>query len=129
MYADSRSAVNSLKQANDLCDAIDSPFVGVVLDVYHLWWEPNLRAVIERCGRAERIFAFHICDWKTPTRDLLNDRGLMGEGCIDIPLLRGWVEGAGFNGCHEVEIFSDHYWQMNQKEYLKKIITAYQRYC
>jgi len=125
MYADSRSAINSLKQANDLCDAINSPDVGVIVDVYHLWWEPNLQVEIERCGRAGRIFAFHICDWKTPTRDLLNDRGLMGEGCIDIPLLRQWVEGAGFGGYHEVEIFSNQYWQLNQREYLKNIITAY----
>jgi sugar phosphate isomerase/epimerase len=128
MYADSRSAINSLKQANDMCDQIDSPNVGVIMDVYHLWWEPNLQSEIERCGQAGRIFAFHICDWKTPTRDLLNDRGLMGEGCIDIPQIRAWVENNGFDGYHEVEIFSDQYWQMDQREYLKKIIAAYKQY-
>ena len=88
-----------------------------------------MQAEIERCGRAGRIFAFHICDWKTPTRDLLNDRGLMGEGCIDNPLLRGWVESAGFDGYHEVEIFSNDYWERNQEEYLKSIVDAYTHYC
>jgi sugar phosphate isomerase/epimerase len=128
MYADDRSAINSLKQANDLCDEFASPHLGVIVDVYHLWWEPNLQAEIERCGQAGHIFAFHICDWKTPTRDLLNDRGLMGEGCIDIPQIRTWVEKAGFDGYHEVEIFSNRYWQMDQSVYLMNIITAYQRY-
>ena len=84
MYADSRSAINSLKQANDACKALNSPWVGVALDVYHVWWEPNLAAEIQRCGQAGWLFAFHVCDWKTPTEDLLNDRGLMGEGCIPI---------------------------------------------
>jgi len=69
MYADSRSAINTMQQANDLCDAIDSPWVGVAVDVYHLWWDPHLQAEIRRCGQAGRIFAFHICDWRTPTED------------------------------------------------------------
>lgn len=125
MYADSRSAINSLQQANDLCDQIDSPNLGVILDVYHLWWEPNLESEIQRCGQAGRIFAFHICDWKTPTIDLLNDRGIMGEGCIGIPKIQKWVEDTGFDGHIEVEIFSNQYWQLDQSEYLKKIIEAY----
>ena len=129
MYADSRSAINSLHQANDMCDEIDSPNLGVIVDVYHLWWEPNLKVEIGRCGRARRIFAFHICDWKTPTLDILNDRGLMGEGCINIPKIRGWVEQSGFDGYHEVEIFSHIFWQMDQTNYLKKIKNAYIRYC
>jgi sugar phosphate isomerase/epimerase len=125
MYADSRSAVNTLKQANDICDQFNSPWLGVVIDVYHLWWDPDLESEIQRCGRAGRIFAFHICDWKTPTEDLLNDRGLMGEGCIPIQAIRGWVEEAGFNGFNEVEIFSNGYWVQDQAEFLKKIREAY----
>lgn len=128
MYADSRSAVNTLRQANDMCDAIDSPWVGVAVDVYHLWWDPELAAEIRRCGEAERIFAFHICDWRTPTEDLLNDRGLMGEGCIPIRQIRGWVEDAGFDGFNEVEIFSDRYWRGDQEEFLKQIVTAYRQH-
>lgn len=125
MYADTRSAINTLSQANDLAEVIDSPFVGVAIDVYHLWWDDTLHSEIMRCGRNNHIFAFHICDWKIPTEDLLLDRGLMGEGCINIPEIRGWVEEADFEGFHEVEIFSTRYWQMDQDAFLKKIIEAY----
>ena len=71
--ADDRSAVNTLRQANDLAEALDSPHLGVVFDVYHLWWDPDLPLETERCGRSGRLFAFHVCDWKTPTEDLLLD--------------------------------------------------------
>ncbi|MBN2473607.1 MAG: sugar phosphate isomerase/epimerase [Pirellulales bacterium] len=125
MYADTRSAINTMAQANDLCDAIDSPLLGVTVDVYHLWWDPHLRSQIERCGRAGRIFSFHVCDWRSPTEDLLNDRGLMGEGCIDVPQIRGWVEDQGFDGFVEVEIFSNRCWAMDQGEFLEKIKEAY----
>lgn len=128
MYADSRSAVNTLRQANDMCDVIDSPRVGVAVDVYHLWWDPELEDQIARAGRVKRIFAFHVCDWKSPTLDMLTDRGLMGEGCIDIRRIRGWVERTGFDGFNEVEIFSTRYWEMDQGEFLEKIKDAYLRY-
>jgi sugar phosphate isomerase/epimerase len=128
MYADSRSAINTLAQANDLCAELDSPLVGVAVDVYHLWWDAHLEAEIRRCGQSGRIFAFHVCDWKTPTEDLLNDRGLMGEGCIPIRQIRGWIEQAGFNGFNEVEIFSNKYWAMDQQEFLQAIKVAYLRY-
>ena len=125
MYADSRSAINTLQQANDLCAAIASPFVGVAVDVYHLWWDSHLQAEIRRCGEAGRIFAFHICDWRTPTEDLLNDRGLMGEGCIPIRQIRGWVETAGFSGFNEVEIFSNRLWAEDQEAFLGRVVEAY----
>lgn len=125
MYADTRSAVNTLQQANDICDAIDSPLVGVAVDVYHLWWDPDLQDEIERAGRADRICAFHVCDWRTPTEDLLNDRALMGEGCIDVREIRGWVEASGFGGFIEVEIFSERYWAMDQDAFLERIKRAY----
>jgi sugar phosphate isomerase/epimerase len=125
MYADDRSAINTLKQANDLCYTIDSPYLGVAVDVYHLWWDPDLAAEIDRCGRMEKIFAFHISDWKTPTTHLLYDRGLMGEGCIPIKQIRGWVEQAGFKGYNEVEIFSNRYWEMDQTLFLNEIKNAY----
>jgi sugar phosphate isomerase/epimerase len=125
MYADDRSAINTMKQANDVAEAIGSPSVGVAVDVYHLWWDPDLRAEIARCGRAGRLFAFHVCDWRTPTEELLLDRGLMGEGCIDIRQIRGWVEETGFRGYNEVEIFSKRHWAADQREFLEKIKTAY----
>jgi sugar phosphate isomerase/epimerase len=125
MYADSRSAVNTLRQANDMCDQLDSPLVGAIVDVYHVWWDPDLEGEICRCGRAGRILAFHVCDWRTPTEDMLNDRGLMGEGCIDVRRVRGWVEESGFDGFVEVEIFSNRYWVRDQGEFLEKIKNAY----
>ncbi|MFC1724660.1 sugar phosphate isomerase/epimerase family protein [candidate division KSB1 bacterium] len=129
MYADTRSAVNTLKQANDICEKINSPYIGVIVDVYHLWWDPELEKEIERCGHGNKIFAFHISDWKTPTEDLLNDRGLMGEGCIPIKKIRILIEKAGFNGFNEVEIFSNRYWAQDQDEFLKKIKESYLKHC
>jgi len=129
MYADSRSAINTLEQANELCNQLDSPFVGVAIDVYHVWWDPHLETEIQRCGESNRIFAFHISDWKTPTEDLLYDRGLMGEGCIPIPEIRKQVENAGFSGFNEVEIFSFQYWAGDQLEFLKRIKEAYLTHC
>ncbi|MFO7731790.1 MAG: sugar phosphate isomerase/epimerase family protein [Spirochaetia bacterium] len=125
MYADTRSAVNTLKQANDMCEHIGSANVGVAVDVYHLWWDPELQREIARSGEMGRIFAFHVCDWRSPTRDLLHDRGLMGEGCIPVRQIRGWVEEAGFSGFIEVEIFSTYYWTMDQNRYLDMIVDAY----
>ncbi|MBD0260314.1 MAG: sugar phosphate isomerase/epimerase [Cytophagales bacterium] len=125
MYADSRSAINTLAQANDMAEELDSSWVGVAVDVYHLWWDPALETEIYRCSRNEQLLAFHLCDWKTPTTDLLNDRGLMGEGCINLRQIRGWVEKAGFTGFNEVEIFSNRYWAGDQAAFLEKIIGAY----
>ena len=126
MYADTRSAINTLAQANEMAEALDSPHIGVAVDVYHLWWDPNLQQEIKRCGENENLFAFHICDWKVPTSDLLLDRGLMGEGCIPIKQIRSWVEATGFNGFNEVEIFSSSYWKEDQSQFLEKIVQAYQ---
>lgn len=126
MYADTRSAINTLGQANDLAEKIDSPMVGVAVDVYHLWWDPMLENEIRRCGNNGHLLAYHICDWKYPVEDILNDRGLMGEGCIDISKISQWIASTGFNGYHEVEIFSNRYWTMDQQQFLRKIIKAYQ---
>lgn len=125
MYAGDRSAINTLRQANEMAELIHSDRVGVAVDVYHLWWDPELEAQIHRCARQNHLFAFHVCDWNVPTVDFLNDRGLMGDGCINIPQIRGWVEEAGFDGYNEVEIFSDKYWATDQHLYLEKIKQAY----
>ena len=126
MYADTRSAINTLGQANDMAESIGSSWVGIAVDVYHLWWDPTLKTEIERCGKNANLYAFHICDWKSPTEDILLDRGLMGEGCINVPEIREWVEDAGFSGLNEVEIFSNHYWNMDQDNFLDAIVKAYQ---
>ena len=125
MYADTRSAINTLRQANDMVELIGSEQVGVVVDVYHLWWDPDLEAEIKRCGELGKLFAFHICDWKVPTGDMLNDREIMGKGCIPLARIRKWVQEAGFQGPMEVEIFSTFYWSKDQDLYLDQIIEAY----
>lgn len=132
MYAADRACVNTLEQALDLCDALDpsrSGALGVAVDVYHVWWDPKLQQQIGRAGH-ERLFAFHVCDWLTPTTDLLNDRGMMGDGVIDIPRIRGWVEGQGFAGYSEVEIFSAaNWWQRDAGEVLDTCIARHRSVC
>ena len=125
MYADTRSAVISLKQANDMAESLGSDYAGVAVDVYHLWWDQELEQEIARCGVMNKLLAFHVCDWKIPTEDMLEDRGLMGEGCINIKQIRSWIEGTGFEGYIEVEIFSRKYWAMDQEKYMEKILHAY----
>jgi sugar phosphate isomerase/epimerase len=120
MQAADRACVNTLEQALDLCDALDpsrTGALGVALDVYHVWWDPKLEAQIARAGR-ERLLAYHVCDWLTPTRDLLNDRGMMGDGIIELKKVRGWVEAAGYAGFAEVEIFSERWWSAPADEVL-----------
>ncbi len=130
MYADDRSAIVTMGQANDVCEALGSPAeVGIAVDVYHTWWDAALEAEIERAGRAGRLLAYHVCDWRTPTVDLLNDRGLMGEGCIPLRKIKDWMEAAGFDGFDECEIFSTHRWAQDQDAYLSEIISAYQQFC
>ena len=129
MYAADRACVNTLKQANDLCDALGAgmgQFVGVAVDVYHVWWDPGLEAEIARAGAAGRILGFHVCDWLVPTTDLLLDRGMMGDGVIDIPKIRGWVEAAGYDGASEVEIFSQNdWWRRDADEVLATCIERH----
>lgn len=125
LYAADRSAVNTMAQAAVLCAQLASPWIGIAVDVYHCWWDDGLEAAIRAAGAARTLSGFHLCDWRVETRDPLNDRGLMGEGCIDLPLIRGWMDGAGFAGWHEVEIFSDTHWARDQDEFVADIVTAY----
>ncbi|HVL56295.1 MAG TPA: sugar phosphate isomerase/epimerase family protein [Burkholderiaceae bacterium] len=131
MYAADRACINTVDHALDVCDAVDPQRrggIGVAVDVYHVWWDPNLRRAIERCG-VDRLLAFHICDWLVPTTDLLLDRGMMGDGVIDIPLLRSWVEAAGFRGMHECEIFSaNHWWKRDPDEVLQIVKQRHRQY-
>lgn len=127
-YAADRSAVSTMTQAGDICAQLRSPFVGIALDVYHVWWDDRLEAEISRAGANGWLHAFHICDWKAQQADMLNDRGLMGEGCIRIREIRSWVERAGFKGFNEVEIFSNRHWARNQDEFLSDIIRTYQQH-
>jgi len=129
MYAADKSCINRLRDANDLCEAIGAACVGVIVDVYHVWWDPELEGEIARTGAAGRLFGFHLCDWRVETRDLLLDRELMGRGCIPLRAIRTMVERAGFGGWHEVEIFSRDYWAMDQGEFVDAIKAAYLGCC
>jgi sugar phosphate isomerase/epimerase len=129
MYAADRACINTLEQALDVCERLDpqrSGMLGVAVDIYHVWWDPKLQSQIERAGK-QRLLAFHVCDWLTPTADLLNDRGMMGDGVIEIPSIRRWVEEQGFAGYSEVEIFSaGNWWRRDHNEVLDTCIARHQ---
>ena len=126
-YAADRACVNTLRQALDICDRLDpsrSGAIGVALDVYHVWWDFELLAQIARAGKS-RLLAFHVCDWLVPTKDILNDRGMMGDGVIDIRSVRAAVEVQGFAGYSEIEIFSDVWWGRPMDEVIATCIERH----
>ena len=127
MQAADRACINTLEQALDLCDELDpgrTGKLGVAVDMYHVWWDPKLEAQLARAG-ADRLMAYHVCDWLTPTRDLVNDRGMMGDGVIELKKIRRWIEAAGYHGYAEVEIFSDHWWSRPGEEVLDTCIERH----
>jgi sugar phosphate isomerase/epimerase len=129
MYAADRACVNTLDQALDICEPLGEE-VGVAIDVYHVWWDPNLPAAISRAGRMNRIFAHHICDWLVPTTDLLLDRGMMGDGVIDLKGIRRMIEDAGYRGPQEVEIFSrDNWWKMPGDDVVRTCVERFETVC
>jgi sugar phosphate isomerase/epimerase len=128
VYAGDRSAICSLRDANDLCAELALSQVGIAFDVYHVWHEMDLEAQINRCAENGWLDAYHICDFKPDQDHLLLDRGLMGEGCIPLQQIEAWIAATGFTGPREVEIFSRKWWAEDQHRYLDTIITAYQRF-
>ena len=110
MFAADRSVITTLGLANDIAERLGSAHVGVVIDVYHVWWDPAVYAQIERA--APHTVGFHVNDWIVPLPDLLRGRGMMGDGCIDNRRLREAVDRAGYTGPIEVEIFNDAVWGM-----------------
>jgi sugar phosphate isomerase/epimerase len=126
MYAADRACVNTMKQALDICDLLGDG-IGVAVDVYHVWWDPDLEAQIMRSGKNGQLLAYHVCDWLVQTNDLLLDRGMMGDGVIDLQKIRGWVEAAGYDSCCEVEIFSaENWWKKDPNDVLKTCIERHQ---
>ena len=128
MHAAERGTVSTIRQALDICDRLDPEQhggLGLTLDVYHVWWDPEIKDQIARAG--SRILAFHVSDWLTPTRHMLTDRGMMGDGIIQISKIRGWVEDAGFDGYAEVEIFSDALWSVPADELVGRCIMAHRQ--
>ncbi|TCU18465.1 sugar phosphate isomerase/epimerase family protein [Rhizobium sullae] len=129
MYAADRACVNTLAHALDICEQLGEN-VGVAIDVYHVWWDPDLANQIARAGRMKRIFAHHICDWLVPTKDMLTDRGMMGDGVIDLKGIRQMVEKAGFFGAQEVEIFStENWWKRPADEVIATCVERYHSCC
>jgi sugar phosphate isomerase/epimerase len=128
MYAADRACVNTMRQALDICDRVDperTGMLGLAVDVYHLWWDPELKEQIRRTGK-DRLLAYHVCDWLVPTTDLLLDRGMMGDGVIDLRGIREAVEAVGFTGYSEVEIFSENnWWQKPMEEVLATCIERH----
>jgi sugar phosphate isomerase/epimerase len=126
-YAADRACVNTTQQALDICARLDpgrTGALGVALDVYHIWWDPELLPQIEHAGK-DRLLAFHVCDWLVPTKDILNDRGMMGDGVIDIRSIRAAVESQGFSGYSEIEIFSSGWWEKPMDEVLRTCIERH----
>ena len=118
---------DTLAQALDLCDALGDG-VGVVIDAYHVWWDPDLAKQIARAGSSKRILAYHVCDWLILTRDLLLDRGMMGDGVIDLPRLGSLVDQAGYRGYVEVEIFSaTDWWTRPGDDVLRTCIERFEK--
>jgi len=115
MLVGDRTIVASLSHGNDLCEAL-GPGIGLVVDVYHVWWDERLQAEIARAGQAGRLLGFHVSDWLVPTKHLLTDRGMMGDGIIDLAGIQRMMQAAGFDGPVEVEIFSSQWWARDPAE-------------
>jgi len=127
MQAADRACINTAEHALDICEALDQDrtgALGLAVDVYHTWWDPKLEAQLARAGR-DRLLAYHICDWLLPTRDLLNDRGMMGDGVVELRKIRGWIEAAGYAGPAEVEIFSERWWSVPADDVLDACVARY----
>jgi sugar phosphate isomerase/epimerase len=124
MTAADRACVNTLAHANDLCDELGEG-TGVAIDAYHVWWDPDLARQVARSGA--RILSYHVCDWLLPTRDLVFDRGMPGDGVIDLRRLRAMVEAAGYRGHCDVEILSaQNWWKRDPDEVIRICIERHQ---
>ncbi len=127
MVCGNRSVISTMREANDWLDQLGTDDVmGIALDTYAVWWESGLQQEIARAS--SRIKAFHVSDWLADTTDLRFDRGMPGDGLIDLPLIRDWVEAAGYLGPIEVEIFSQRdWWKRDADVVLRTILDRYGR--
>lgn len=126
MYAAERSVLVTIGQALALATPYPANEVGVILDTFHIWWDPQVAELIAQA--AGRIYGFHVSDWLVPLPDLLLGRGLMGDGVIDNRKLCGLVEQAGYTGPIEVEIFNRALWDSNPDEVLKQVIERFEKF-
>jgi sugar phosphate isomerase/epimerase len=109
-FAAERSCITTLREARQLAEQIAAPTVGVIVDVYHVWWDPERTTEIGRLGN--RITGYHVNDWLVPATNVLMNRGMMGDGRIELKKIRGEVEQAGYAGVVEVEIFNENIWAL-----------------
>lgn len=126
VFAADRSVVVSLEQANDIVGMIGRPEVGVVIDVYHVWWDPALYNEIKRA--AGHIFGFHVNDWLAPVENALMSRGMMGDGCIELERIRRAVQATGYDGPVEVEILNRDIWDMPYDELLAQMKQRFEQH-
>jgi sugar phosphate isomerase/epimerase len=126
VFAGDRSAITMLSEANALIEQFNTPNLGVVVDVYHTWWDPNLEEQLAKA--AGHILAYHVNDWLAPPPHPLLGRGMMGDGVIDLRRFRGLVEAAGYNGPIEVEIFNQQIWDSPPDDVLKLMCRRYLEY-
>jgi sugar phosphate isomerase/epimerase len=126
MYAAERSVLVTIGQALELASAYPAQDVGVILDTFHIWWDPQIAELIARS--AGRIYGFHVSDWLVPLPDILMGRGLMGDGVIDNRKLRFHVEQAGYVGPIEVELFSRTLWDSEPDTVLPQVIDRFERF-
>jgi sugar phosphate isomerase/epimerase len=126
MFAADRSVIVSLAQANELIERLDSDQVGLIIDAYHVWWDPQIYSEIARA--AGRILGFHVNDWLAPMPHLLLGRGMMGDGVIELRRIRSAVDSAGYAGPIEVEIFNQAIWDMPGGEVLDLVVQRYREY-
>lgn len=127
-YGGDRSCLTTTRDALDICDLVNAPGLGVAIDVYHVWWDTDLRYQLQRAGH--RILGYHLCDWLAQTTDILLDRGMMGDGVADLKPIRAAVEAAGYSGFCEVEIFSvNNWWKRNPDDVLDIMIDRFRTVC
>ncbi|WP_246672352.1 sugar phosphate isomerase/epimerase family protein [Mesorhizobium sp. B3-1-6] len=129
VYGGDRSCLVTMRDAVDLCVAVGAPNVGVAVDVYHVWWDRTLADELLRVG-PRRIFGYHLCDWLAQTRDVLLDRGMMGDGVADLKAIRAAVEAAGYDGPCEVEVFSaQDWWKRDPGDVLDACVERFRSVC
>ncbi|KNY11901.1 xylose isomerase [Shinella sp. SUS2] len=129
VYAGNRSCLTTVRDAVDICEMVDMPNLGLAVDVYHVWWDSGLDAQLRRAGK-DRIFGYHLCDWLADTQDVLLDRGMMGDGVADLKTMRASVEGAGYAGPCEVEIFSaNNWWKRDPGDVLDVMVERFRTIC
>jgi sugar phosphate isomerase/epimerase len=126
MYAAERSVVVTLKQANDIADRLGSPSAGVVVDAYHVWWDPEVMNEIERARG--KIVGFHVSDWPVPLPGILMGRAMMGDGVIELRQLRQAVDKTGYDGPIEVEIFNEDVWKSADDRLMERIQHRFVEY-